>query len=784
MRFITTFFYSDVNPLALFCLGLIGFALIPKQAIATTPEPYKIEMQAWVGKSDTELTFSDVSGKVELYRSSEDNCDIDNYSACEDGQLDRISDQPISDTALLSQQVGYYTFATGDITTSTMVSSERFSERSNHQMVVFKDRIWIIAGHRGGDRSNDIWSSSDAVNWRQELAEAPFSERDAHQVVAFKKKLWLIGGFNTSVGYLSDMWSSEDGINWVQETADTPFPARARHQLIVFDNKIWVIGGRGGSGDTYFNDIWSSTDGVNWVEETPAAEFSPRSGHQVALFNNKLYLVGGYDKESRTRSDVWSSENGIDWTLITESAQFDMRLGFRLFVYADKLWVTGGRDYNRTYFQTHSSKYFNDIWSSTDGENWILESESAEFSPRYRHQIVKFQDQVILTAGFDRSSQNDSWVTDSGTKWRQLSNNPAFNERINTHLMSFKEQLWLIAGSDYNKDFNDSWSSSDGEQWILEHDEQTLFLPSKRAQITEFNNKLWLTGGYDTPPASTAYLTTTDAYYTRSYDIILSSADGKEWKISDTSPSYGLRSSHQTVSFNGKLWLIGGLLQQYNEEEYKEEYIYKNDVWSSLDGENWELETDSAGFTPRYGHRVTVFQGQLWLVGGYDGEYRSDVWSSDDGINWRKRNDIQGLGKGRYEHQLVEFNERLWIIGGVSAEKYHNDIWSSANGVDWQKDLDSAAFQPRYGHSVTRFQDQLWLTGGYDGTDVRGGLWKSNDGINWYKSYQHDITLPTAPVSSDSKSGGAITTWFYLLISVLVFVLRQSGRVKKLPAKA
>lgn len=45
----------------------------------------------------------------------------------------------------------------------------------------------------------------------------------------------------------------------------------------------------------------------------------------------------------------------------------------------------------------------------------------------------------------------------------------------------------------------------------------------------------------------------------------------------------------------------------------------------------WEQVTDSAPWGSRSGHTTVSFQGKLWLIGGNN---NSDVWYSPDGESW------------------------------------------------------------------------------------------------------------------------------------------------------
>ena len=80
--------------------------------------------------------------------------------------------------------------------------------------------------------------------------------------------MWLIGGTDWNPtrygGSRNDVWSSSDGINWAQVTASAAWPGRVSHQAVVHDGKIWVIGGTNTSG-TALNDVWYSEDGENWI---------------------------------------------------------------------------------------------------------------------------------------------------------------------------------------------------------------------------------------------------------------------------------------------------------------------------------------------------------------------------------------------------------------------------------------------------------------------------------------------------------------------------------------
>ncbi|MDH3343248.1 MAG: hypothetical protein OEM07_05955, partial [Gammaproteobacteria bacterium] len=620
-----------------------------------------IPLTARIGSRDTLLDFSKEANGLSLARSTNAKCNLGNISICQNAALSDINGSSIIDTGTDLNKANTYWLKHGDIQSrGAVVSSKRFSKRELHQTVRFNDgsgeKLWLI----GGDDislKNDVWSSSDGMNWVQQTASAAFSARKYHQVVTYNdgsgEKLWLIGGYDGALK--NDVWSSSDGINWIQKTGSTEFSARLYHQLVNFNNgdgdRLWLIGGYDGA---LKNDVWSSSNGINWKQETANAAFSARKKHQVVNFNDgqgeKLWLIAGND--GAFKNDVWSSSNGINWQLVTANAAFSARYSHQAVSFdngnGEKLWLTGGDDGN----------YKNDVWSSSDGKNWLQETTHAVFSARSDHQTVTFND-------------------GSGTK------------------------LWVIAGTEGTL-VNDVWSSSDGKNWTKKT-EESVFSARRSHQAVSFNNgsgnKLWLIGGDDGKKSNDVW----------------SSSDGISWTQETANAAFSERKNHQVIRFNDgsgdKLWLIGGKNGEY-----------KSDVWSSSDAINWQQETASAAFSARSNHQVISFndgQGdRLWLIGGDDGEVRNDIWSSSDGKNWQQET-ANAAFSARNHFQVVRFNDghgdKLWLIGGRNSS-FKNDVWSSSDGVNWVQQTASAAFSARKFHQVITFNDgsgdKIWLIGG------------------------------------------------------------------------
>jgi|GEM_PF-6235460 len=101
-------------------------------------------------------------------------------------------------------------------------------------------------------KSNLLSLSSQAL---LATTSAPWGTRMNNAGNVYGNKMWVIGGFNvnTNTTY-EDIWYSSDGINWTELTSEALWGKRYGACSVVYDNKLWIIGGSSNSGLT--NDVW------------------------------------------------------------------------------------------------------------------------------------------------------------------------------------------------------------------------------------------------------------------------------------------------------------------------------------------------------------------------------------------------------------------------------------------------------------------------------------------------------------------------------------------------
>ncbi|WP_437192663.1 Kelch repeat-containing protein [Planctomicrobium sp. SH527] len=188
-------------------------------------------------------------------------------------------------------------------------------------IVEFKGKMWILGGTENyyfGDSSslkNDVWSSEDGTTWKQETANAGWAPRAYHQAAVLNGRIYVFGGGNYVPGYqaFNDVWSSDDGVNWRQETAKAPWHERLWFSSVVYRDHIWMIGGWSNNPSKNWNDVWYSRDGREWKQLKTEHVWKERHEHSAFVFQDQIWIAGGHAQP--LSNEVWTlklprSDNG------------------------------------------------------------------------------------------------------------------------------------------------------------------------------------------------------------------------------------------------------------------------------------------------------------------------------------------------------------------------------------------------------------------------------------------------------------------------------------------
>ena len=156
------------------------------------------------------------------------------------------------------------------------------------------------------------------------------------------------------------------------------------------------------------------------------------------------------------------------------------------------------------------------------------------------------------------------------------------------------------------------WSTADGRNWTCEV-ELAAWDKRTHAQVTVFDNKLWIMGGGAWQPE------------TIPRNDVWCSADGVTWEQVTHAAPWMARMWFSLVVYRGHLWVLGG----WNREDGN-----FGDVWYSSNGADWTQMTADVIWTKRHEHSAYVFDDKIWVAGGHAKPLNSEVWSLHLPVGW------------------------------------------------------------------------------------------------------------------------------------------------------
>jgi hypothetical protein len=179
---------------------------------------------------------------------------------------------------------------------------------------VLDGKLWILGGAEQyffGDRNSlrsDVWNSNDGVHWKPVTRNASWAPRAYHGTLAFDGKLWVFGGGNYLPTYEAhnDVWVSSDGVNWTKVIEEAPWAPRIWFSAVVYKNHMWLLGGWSNNPSKNWNDVWYSANGKDWKQLVAKNVWSPRHEHSAYVFEDKIWIAGG--NPWPCTNDVWRIE--------------------------------------------------------------------------------------------------------------------------------------------------------------------------------------------------------------------------------------------------------------------------------------------------------------------------------------------------------------------------------------------------------------------------------------------------------------------------------------------
>lgn len=287
--------------------------------------------------------------------------------------------------------------------------------------------------------------------WVEVNPAASWAPRAGLQVVELRNTFYLMGGRTpldpavipvpgASVIW-SDIWRSRDlGKSWellVDQEGPDHWPARAYFQAVTKGGSMYVLGGQNFNlipnpgcaflppgvpcdpplvpASEFFNDVWCSQDGRNWSVLTTNAGWQGRAGLSCVVHKGEFFVMGGSFNDDSSIiggppirvyfNDVWKSRDGIDWVPATTNAPWAPRAGSVVVSKGGYMYLLGGEDgfLCDTNRPERCPPYFNDVWRSKNGVDWECVTPAADWPSRPGHQVVVLANKMYLFGGFGLS---------------------------------------------------------------------------------------------------------------------------------------------------------------------------------------------------------------------------------------------------------------------------------------------------------------------------------------------------------------------------------------------
>jgi len=293
------------------------------------------------------------------------------------------------------------------------------------------------------------------------------------------------------------------------------------------------------------------------------AELGERQEACLIPFNGKVYYTGGYNNtgpEEKRNNDLWVTEDFIKWTKLLDPAFEPYSYNIKYSIHKEDLIVHAIGNW-REGFQflriTRNSEIIKEIYPSYKDVIW---------SNIYQINFDKFN-QLIFVYPYLRWIDNELYLLDcyhglfkavDGKFENIYRSDDVFDIRQASSYLEHDERLYLIAG----KVGTDSIINFDGycnDVWVTED----ILKPEAWKQIGKIRPSVIAQYGEE-----------------RAREL-----DRNRRDIYDTFPA---REYAVTVSFKGKLYIMGGRRKMVDLSDGKEKYYWYKDVWCSEDGISWE----------------------------------------------------------------------------------------------------------------------------------------------------------------------------------------------------
>ncbi|KAL6048560.1 Attractin-like protein 1 [Balamuthia mandrillaris] len=183
--------------------------------------------------------------------------------------------------------------------------------------------------------------------------------------------------------------------------------------------------------------------------------------------------------------------------------------------------------------------------------------------------------------------------------------------------------------------------------------------------------------------------------------------ESNDWsKYKGTGLPHG-RHFHSAVLHDGCMYIFGGTSNGYYNDLFR----------FHLESQEWkQIKAANKGPSPRYGHSAVVYENSMYIFGGYDkdGLECNDLYAFNFAtITWRKLKTKGIWPKDRYLHSAVVYQGSMYLFGGYKCfnelieYRFGTETWSLVN-------TKGPIPRPRWGHTAVVYNGRMYIFGGRD----------------------------------------------------------------------